>query len=72
MGTAAGSAVVQIRIERLEPLTGTAAMRDGAELAFEGWMELIGAVAELLCSPAQPPSLEQALPTGSREKGVEP
>ncbi len=40
--------VIRIRIQRLDPLTGTAAADDGAGVSFEGWMELIGAVAELL------------------------
>lgn len=40
--------VIRIRIQRLEPLTGTAAADDGAGVSFEGWMELIGALAELL------------------------
>ncbi len=39
---------IRLRIRRSEPLTGTAATDRGVELAFEGWMELIGAIAELL------------------------
>ena len=47
-------AVIRIQVVRLDPLTGTAASEDGAELGFEGWMELIGAVANLIGSPDRP------------------
>jgi hypothetical protein len=40
--------VIRLRIQRLEPLLGIASTHDGSELVFEGWMELIGAIAELL------------------------
>jgi hypothetical protein len=43
--------VIRLRIQRLEPLLGTASTYDGSELDFEGWMELIGAIAELLGGP---------------------
>jgi hypothetical protein len=32
----------------VEPLAGAAQTEDGVEVAFDGWMELIGAIAELL------------------------
>ena len=56
MGIAGGSGgvVIRLRIQRSEPLTGTASTGDGAELAFAGWMGLIGVVAELLGSPDHP------------------
>jgi len=50
-----GDAVIRIQVVRLDPLTGIAASEDGAELGFEGWMELIGAVANLIGSPDRPP-----------------
>jgi hypothetical protein len=55
MTVSAGSAdlLIRLRIRRLEPLTGTAATEDRADLAFEGWMQLIGAIAELLGSTDQ-------------------
>jgi hypothetical protein len=43
--------VIRLRIQRLEPLRGTAAADEGSELVFEGWMELIGAIAELVGGP---------------------
>jgi hypothetical protein len=43
--------VIRVRILRLQPLAGTASTEDGAEFVFEGWMELIGAVANLIGSP---------------------
>jgi hypothetical protein len=52
MGVAEGSdgVVIRIRIQRMEPLIGTAVLGHGSPLGFEGWMELIGAVAGLLGS----------------------
>jgi hypothetical protein len=46
-----GDMVIRLQIQRLEPLLGTASTYDGSELVFEGWMELIGAIAELLGGP---------------------
>jgi len=66
------SVVIRIRIQRLEPLTGAAATGDGAELVFEGWMELIGVVAELLGPPDLPRIGDQKAPDKSPEKGAEP
>jgi hypothetical protein len=42
---------IRLRIQRREPLLGTVGATEGSELAFEGWMELIGAIAELLGGP---------------------
>ncbi len=39
---------IRLRLQQLEPLKGTAATEEGVDLAFEGWMELIGAIAEIL------------------------
>ena len=47
--------VIHVRIERAEPLAGTAATEKGATLAFEGWMELIRVISELLGSADPPP-----------------
>jgi hypothetical protein len=51
MNLAEGSTGVEIRIlvERTEPLGGTA-VADGTTRRFDGWMGLIGAIAELLGS----------------------
>ena len=45
--------VIRVSIEQAEPLRGTAATEDGAPIAFEGWMEFLGAVSELLGLPRQ-------------------
>lgn len=38
---------IRIRVERTEPLGGTA-VTDGSARRFDGWMGLIGAIADLL------------------------
>ncbi|WP_046472207.1 hypothetical protein [Allosalinactinospora lopnorensis] len=55
--------VIRLRVERTEPLAGTAAAEDGTELGFEGWMELLRVVAALLGSPERPSAGEQPQPT---------
>lgn len=40
--------LIRLRINQVEPLAGAAESEDGVEVAFDGWMELIGAIAELL------------------------
>ena len=67
-----GGVVIRIHIHRLEPLMGTTVIDDGSPLGFEGWMELIGAVAKLLGSPDHVRSLDQQACAESGEKGVEP
>ena len=51
MNLAEGSTGVEIRIrvERTEPLSGSA-VTEGTARRFDGWMGLIGAIAELLGS----------------------
>ena len=53
--TEALPALIHIRIERSEPLAGTATSEDGRTLAFEGWMELIRVIAALLPSTEAAP-----------------
>lgn len=50
MGVSDGSGdiVIRLRIRRVEPLAGTVETEDGAQRVFSGWMELIGAIAELI------------------------
>ena len=43
-----GDMVIRLGVRRVEPLAGTVVTEDGAERAFSGWMELIGAIAELI------------------------
>lgn len=52
-------AVILIRVLALEPLSGTAATAGSPEQAFEGWMELIGAVASLVGLLHCPPHVDQ-------------
>ena len=74
MGIAGESvgAMIRIRVLQLDPLTGIATTEDGAELVFEGWMELIGAVADLIGSPDRPHIVDQRATTVSPEKEAEP
>jgi len=74
MGIAGESvdAVIRLRVLRLDPLTGIAASESGAELGFEGWMELIGVVANLIGSPDRPDIVDQRAATMSSEQRIEP
>jgi hypothetical protein len=74
MGIAGESvdAVIRLRVLRLDPLTGTAVSETGAELGFEGWMELIGAVANLIGSPDRPDIVDQRAASMSSEQRIEP
>jgi hypothetical protein len=67
-----GDAVIRIRVQRLDPLTGIAASETGAEFGFEGWMELIGAVANLIGSPDHPDIMDQRAASMSSEQRIEP
>ena len=46
--------LIWVWVERPEPLAGTAAAEGGGRLRFEGWLELLAVVAELVA--AAPPS----------------
>jgi hypothetical protein len=74
MGIAGESvdAVIRIRVQRLDPLTGIAASETGAELGFEGWMELIGAVANLIGSSDRPDIMDQRAASLSSQPRIEP
>ena len=74
MGIAGESvdAVIRLRVLRLDPLTGIAASESGAELGFEGWMELIGVVANLIGSPDRPDIGDQRAASMSSEQRIEP
>jgi hypothetical protein len=63
--------VISLRIHRREPLAGTAAAHDGPELLFDGWMELIGVIAELLGSQGHMGSRGRQAPAGSGEESAE-
>lgn len=69
---ASGDAVIRIRVQRLDPLTGIAASETGAEVGFEGWMELIGAIANLIGSPDRPDTMDQRAASMSSEHRIEP
>lgn len=53
-GAGRAKVIVSLRIRRVEPLAGSATIEGRAPRAFDGWMELIGVVAELLGSPNGP------------------
>jgi hypothetical protein len=65
-----GDMVIRLRIRRVEPLAGTVVTQDGAERVFSGWMELIGAIAELIGgSPHHVPGPDQRTSSDSDKKG---
>lgn len=47
-GRSGVAVVIRISIEQTQPLRGMAQAENGAPVAFEGWMEFLGAVSELL------------------------
>ena len=63
------SAVIRIRIERAEPLVGTAATEGGAALAFEGWLELLHVLATLIGAEGGSPGEKPAAPQDPPSKG---
>ena len=50
--------LIRLWVERMEPLAGTAATEGSEPLRFEGWLELLGVVSELVA--AAPSSGEEA------------
>jgi hypothetical protein len=40
--------LIRIRIENIQPLAGTAAVEGGDPLRFDGWLELLRAISELV------------------------
>lgn len=62
-----GDVMIRLRIRRVEPLAGTVVSEDGAERVFSGWMELIGAIAEVIGgSPHHVPSPDVEAARASR------
>ncbi len=47
-----GPRVIRVAVESIEPLTGTAAAETGQQVPFEGWLGLLGVLAELVGSSA--------------------
>jgi hypothetical protein len=45
--------LINIAIEKTQPLTGTASSDGKAPVPFAGWLELLRAVAELVGTPEQ-------------------
>jgi hypothetical protein len=43
--------LIRIWIERTQPLAGTAEREDAAPVAFDGWLELLRAIGELVGPP---------------------
>ena len=52
--------VIHLWIEQGEPLSGTAADDEGPPVPFEGWVELLGVVSELIGAPARPGEAQRA------------
>jgi hypothetical protein len=44
--------LIRIWIERAEPLAGAAAIEGTEPRAFDGWLELLGVIAELVTAAA--------------------
>jgi hypothetical protein len=40
--------VIRISIERADPIAGAAAAEGRAQVAFEGWLELLGVLSKLV------------------------
>ena len=40
--------LIRVWIERADPLAGTAAVEDGEPLPFQGWLELLRVLSELV------------------------
>jgi hypothetical protein len=42
--------LIRVWIQRREPLAGTAATKGSEPLRFDGWLELLGVVSELVAA----------------------
>ena len=62
-------AVIRLRIERAEPLAGTAETEGGAPLPFEGWLELLHVLATLIRARGGSPGEKPAAPQDPPSKG---
>ena len=62
-------AVIRLRIERAEPLAGTAETEGGAPLPFEGWLELLHVLATLSGAEGGSPGGQPAAPHDPPAKG---
>jgi hypothetical protein len=40
--------LIRIWVERTQPLAGTAAVEEAEPLPFDGWLELLGVLSELV------------------------
>ena len=47
--------VIQVAIERTEPLAGTASARGATPVTFAGWLDLLRALSELMSAAGQRP-----------------
>jgi hypothetical protein len=46
--------LIRIRIEGTQPLAGTAATKGSKPLRFDGWLELLRVVSELVAAAEEP------------------
>ena len=60
--------LINIAIEKTQPLTGTASSDGKAPVPFAGWLELLRAVAELVGTPNQSAD-DQEIPPQSLSSG---
>ena len=44
--------LIHIRVENTQPLSGTAAAKGSDPLPFEGWLELLRVISELVATAA--------------------
>jgi hypothetical protein len=61
--------LICIRVEGTRPLAGTAVTKGGKPLRFEGWLELLRVVAELVAA-AEEPTREGQQGDASRHPGA--
>jgi hypothetical protein len=54
--------VIRIWIAKADPLTGSAATDERHPLRFEGWMELLRVISELVSSPDSEPAARTPIP----------
>jgi hypothetical protein len=54
--------LIRIWVERTQPLAGTAATGEARPLAFDGWLELLGVLSDLVA----------AAPCGGEDTGARP
>ncbi len=52
--------LIHIRVERTQPLAGTATTADAEPRRFDGWLELLTALSELVAAVSSPGEEQEA------------